>query len=507
MKIGSPTANYGRIAKLGVIWSFVGRGLYEIVSIPASMVVARLLTPHEFGVVAAANFFIQIAQRLTNFGFNSALMQRQDLTEAHKSSVFLANLVMGFGMWALLALSAPWLGTVFHSEDVTTVLPIAGLTFAITSMGSVSAAMLGRDLRFRDNVLVDGLYAWLMSIISVWMAWRGWGLWSLIWSQVIASAITTAVRIVVSGWWPSFTFSWPSLKEMLSFGIGLHFKRLLDSAALNVDNLVVGRMLGLSPLGYYDKAFTMMNRAVTFLSSAAPAVSFRIFAIIQDDANRFRIAYRKVLLATTFSAYPVLGLLTAVAPDLFYVLFGPQWTMAVVPFQVLCVAGMLKTLNSLVSSAAQSVGQVWGEVRRQLFYLALIMIGAGLGSRWGLTGSSLGVLAATCVMTVLMHAFLQYVTKLSWRDLIEPQIPSVVCTVGLLVLLQLLRMTISAEPMTLPGAVQYGMASTVLAALYYLAFVRFSGFSEMRSVVDEIVMDLVPALGPLVGARKEPAAK
>jgi PST family polysaccharide transporter len=245
----------------------------------------------------------------------------------------------------------------------------------------------------------------------------------------------------------------------------------------------------------------MMNRAVMLTSSAAPAVGFRILAIIHDDPVRFRIAYRKVLLATSFVAYPLLGVLIGLAPELFRLLFGPQWGMAVMPFQVLCVAGMMKTLNTLQSTAAQSTGQVWGEVKRQLVYLALIVVGAGIGSYWGLTGASLGVLAASMTMAVLMQSFLRRVTSLAWRDLIEPQVPALVCALAIAVLLWALRPWVIGQATTAAAAIEYGVFGSIVAAVVAIGFVRFAPFAELRQVTEEIVEDLFPALLPLVRSR------
>ena len=329
--------------------------------------------------------------------------------------------------------------------------------------------------------------------------------WSLIWSQLIASVLQTVLRFLVSGWWPSWSFSWASLHELLSLGIGLHFRRLLDSAALNVDNLVVARMLGLTSLGFYDKGFTMMNRALNFWNAAGYGVSFRIFAIIHRDQERFRLAYRKVLLAATFVSYPAWALLALMGPELFYVMFGRQWDSAVAPFQVLCGVGALKTLTLFVSSATQGVGQVWGEVQRQVVYLTLIVIGVIVGSPWGLVGAAAGVLIATLIMSVLMQHLLQKVTALSWRDLVEPQWPAVLCTTTLVTVLTLLRALAAHGAAHTPAQALARMAVSGLATgALCLGTVRFSRSRELADVFEEIVTDMAPWLGSWIGVRTRP---
>jgi O-antigen/teichoic acid export membrane protein len=406
--------------------------------------------------------------------------------------VFVFNVVLGLGLWALLAVSAPWLGRIFRSQDVSATLPVAGLTFLLGSLGTVSQALLIRDLRFRTTTAIDAVYTSVTVLSALALAWMGYGFWSLIWSQVLANLVQATLRLILGGWWPAWSFSWPSLRELLSFGVGLHVKRLLDAAALNVDNLAVGRTLGIAPLGFYDKGFTMMNRAVNILSAAGYGVSFRIFALIHGDDERFRLAYRKVVLSSTFVSYSAMALLGAVAPELFHIMFGPQWGSAVAPFQVLCAVGALKTLNVYVSSAVQSAGKVWGEVQRQVVYLALIVAGVAVGSWWGLVGAAAGVLAATVVMSALMLHMLHAVTRLSWRDLLGPQIPSLACAALLLSALTVMRMMTVDEPMTTVSALAWLVEASLLALVLCLGFVRWSTSKELTAVYEEAVMDLAP---------------
>jgi teichuronic acid exporter len=489
--------SYSTVTKSGFIWSVLARGFNEIVSIPTSMVLARMLSPQDFGIAAAAGFFVQLSNRLTNFGFNTALIQIKDLTEGHTSTVFFVNVVMGLGVWAVLVLTSPLLGQLFHSEAAAHVIPIAALSFVIGSIGSVPSALMVRDLRFREVAWLEWLATIVTTVTVLPLALLGYGYWSLVYSQVVAAAVQTVARFYMAGWRPRFRFSAAVLRQMFSFGVGLHAKRLLDSVALNVDNLVIGSSLGLSALGFYDKAFTLMNRATNGLNSAGPVVSFRVFALIHEDQERFRNAYRKVLLAATFLAYPVFTALAISAEDLFEVMFGSQWVSAVVPFQILCLAGCLRVPNAYASTAIQSRGSIWGEVWRQGVYVALIAGGVALGSFWsGLVGASVGVLAATAVMTVLMQTLLRAVSGLRWKDVLAPQVPAVLCSAGLALCLGATVMTLRLTN-DVPALVSLGVA-VLVSAVYGLVFARMNRFSELRRVIDETVQDYAPRLARFV---------
>jgi PST family polysaccharide transporter len=496
---------YGRIAKVGFAWSILSRAIGEMISVPAAMVMARLLSPSDFGVAAAAAFFIQVATRLTNFGFNTALVQLKDPRPEHVSSVFVVNLALGVSMWAAMAAGAPVLGQFFRSAEVAAVIPVAALSFVLGAAGGVPSSLLARDMKFRQSVVIDWAFYSTLAGAGILLAWLGYGYWSIVYAQLMAVTAQTVFRFYFAGWRPSLRFSRAALRDVLAFGLGLHAKRLLESAALNLDNLVVGRTLGITGLGFYDKAFTTMNRAVIAMSTAGPNVSFRIFALIHEDAHRFRLAYRKVLLTASLIGYPAFTWLIIVAPELFEVMFGQQWRPAVLPFQILCGAGLMKLLIAYASTATQSKGWIWSEVWRQLLYVALVIGGVTAGSHWGLAGAAGGVLAATTVLAVLMHALLLRVASLSWRDLVVPQVPALVCSAGLSVGLVALPVILkSVLGFELHAPWQVLAARAAFGGLFYVAFLLFCGFPAVRSLVDETLTDLLP--GHVRWLRRQPAA-
>jgi PST family polysaccharide transporter len=483
-------ASYGGVGRTGVLWGVLGRVSYEFASIPTAMVMARLLTPRDFGVGAAVGFFVQIAQRFTDFGFTVALMRRQTLTDRHTSTVFYVNLLLGLSAWLVLTVTATWMGDFFRSPEAARALPVAGLSFVFAFLGSVPQMLIIRDLRFRASAGIDMLNMIVASIVALTMAWYGFGYWSLIVSQVVAGGVQTVVRYCVARWRPKLLFSREVLSELWSIGVGLQAKRLLDSLALNVDNMVVARTLGLAPLGFYDKAFAMMSRAVAVLNSAAPAVSFRIFAIIYTDRPRFRAAYRKVLLGATVVAYPAFTWLIVVAPDLFLLMFGRQWTSAVLPFRILCLSGLLKILNTYASTATQAVGWIWREVWRQGLYVFLIVAGVALGSAWGVSGAAAGVLAASAIMTGLAYDLLRRAGSFAWSDFVWPQLPGLAGAAGLAVLLNAVRVLVTATLGRDPIHYEWLLLSASTTVVYGLAFLRFNRFEDLRALVADAAEDL-----------------
>ncbi len=485
--------SYGRIARAGIYWSYFRQAFVIAAGIPTSMILARLLSPHEFGVVAAASFFAQLAGRLTRAGLNLALVRVRILRPEHLSSVFAFNLGTSLVIYTVLVGSARWIGRFLGSEDVGRVLPVACLPFVLSAFGAIPITLLRRDLRYKEIATIQSVNTVTEAATAILLAYLGFGYWSMVNGLVAANVVSNSLLISAARWRPSLRFSRDAFRELFSFGLGTYTSRLLDYAALHVDNLVVGRVLGITALGYYDKAFTITARILGRVNAAGPGLTFRIFALIQDDHERFRRGYRKVILTAALIAYPLFAFMIATAPQLIVVMFGAKWLPAVVPFQVLCLTGMLKLLNEYVSSATQARGWVWSEVWRQLLYLTLIIVGVYVMSRWGIAGASVAVLLATVFMFTLMLRMLRQATHLTMRDVIEPQLPAAVCAAGLVTLAKATEVVLRE---TAPEAGPFLLLGTqvVISIIFYLAFLRFSRFQEVRALVHETLEDYAPSL-------------
>lgn len=490
---------YGKTAKKGIAWGVLREwGSYFLI-IPSTVVLARLLSPQEFGVAAAAYFFQQLASRLTQFGFGMALMRVKTMTDEHVSSVFVTNLLLASLAWATLFLGAGAIGTFFASPESARVLRVASFGFFIMALGSVPTALLSREMRYRETAASEWMATLTNTVAAVVLAWIGFSYWSLVYAHLAADAVRTLTRMWMVRWRPSFRFSRAAMHELFSFGAGLYVKNLLEYAGNNVDNLIVGRMLGISALGLYDKAFSTVGKIAGRFNLAGPTL-FRVFALIHEEPERFRRAYRKVVLTVTVLGYPVLTGMAIVAPELVEVMFGMQWMGAVVPLQILCVSAMLRLLNTYASTAMQATGLIWPEVKRLTFFAASVAVAVTVMShRWGIEGAAGGVLLATAGMTILLQALLHRTTAMTWREMLSPQVPAIVCALGLAAVVLSLR---HGMRLLVPGIDAWLLLSlaTVIGGAYYLAFFLLSGFQEVREVALDSMKDLAPALAKRLGS-------
>jgi O-antigen/teichoic acid export membrane protein len=481
---------YGKTAKVGAMWHIGRESVTQVMGIPTTVILARLLSPADFGIAAAATFFIQLGKRLGNMGLNTALVRMKDVREEHRASVFVINITVGLVTWGTLMLLAPQIGTYYGDPRVTGAVRVASTIFLVNFLGAVEQAVLQREMRFKEMAFVEWTIPAVFMPVSVGMAWAGYGYWSLVIGQVAANSASTFAKVYFGRWRPSFKVTRIGLAETLPFGMGVYAKRLLTYAAENLDSLIVGGMFGVTGLGFYDKAFNAADNLSNRLSLGS-TVMFRIFAIIHEERDRFVRAYAKVVLAGTIVTLPVFAGLIVAAPEFISVVFGEKWLPAVVPFQLLCAAGALRLISGYASSAIQAKGRIWGEVTRKLLQVVLIVTLILVLSPWGIQGAALGVFSATLVLTISMQGLVRRVVGLSWRELLMPLAPSALAAVGAASMVGLGEMLVKRAT---PAAADWQvlLAQIASAGVFWIAFVLFARFGALQDVVDEVLNDLAP---------------
>jgi O-antigen/teichoic acid export membrane protein len=477
------------------MWAYMRTAIYGVVGIPATIVLARLLSPADFGIAAAAVFFGELASRLSSGGLGVALVRIKDLRDEHISSVFVVNLVMSVvGALALVA-AAPAIGRFYGAPEVGWLLPIVALNFVLGGLSMVQQALLARDLRYKEMATIGGLDMLISTVAAVAFAAVGLGFWSLVLGKVCGAFVKWVGGIWLVGWHVRLRFVPAAARELSSFALGMYMKGTLEHVARNVDSILIGRLLGVTPLGYYDKAFAIVKRVFNKMTVVGPTVSFRIFSIIQDEPERFRRAYRKVIMTVTLVGYVVLGALGAMAPQLIVVALGDKWAPSIIPFQILCVAFALKLLDQYATSASNARGWVWPQVGFGLIRIACLIGGIYLASPWGINGVALAVLGAGVIMFLMMQSLMRRATGLGWLDVLQPQVPAIA---GTALLVAVLWGTGAAVRAMIPAPAVILVAQAAAAGLFLLAFAWWCPFRDARELMHEIVSDLSPRVARVV---------
>jgi PST family polysaccharide transporter len=487
------SGSYGKKAKVGALWKFGSESIQQLIEIPTVVLLARLLTPEDYGIAAAAGFFLRLANKIGSFGIGGgALMRLKEVRPEHFSSIFVLNLISGFFIWFVLTVTAPALARFFRHDEIAPALRVAAVVYLVLPFGVGQFAMINRELRFKQIAILGWIYPLTFLVVSVPLALAKFGFWSLIYGQLAASLAAVVGKVYCGRQPHRLKVSRQALRETFPFGAGLSTKRLLNFAAEYLDSLIVGRLFGVTSLGYYDKAFNTMNRIVDRVAFG-PAVFFRIFAIIQDEPQRLRRAYEKVMVTISLMVFPAFAGLIVVAPQLIEVAYGPQWGPTVVPFQILCVAGAMRLSVAYASAATQAAGLIWSEVWRQVAYVAMVVGGVLLCRAWGIVGAAVGVTSAAFCMAILMQILASRLTHLGWRGLLLAQVPGAVAAAGLVVVLLLTEAAVRAS-VGQPHAWHLLLPQMLSGALFLGLFTLYCPFERARDVIEEAVTDFAPGL-------------
>ena len=494
----TPKEYYGKKAKVGIMWTGFRKIGREFVGIPTTMILARLLTPEEFGIATVSRIFLSLAEHATQVGLPAAMVRVKVLRPEHMSSSLVFSLAVGALAWLGLSSLAPWCAAFLNTPVVEDVLPISALAFLIAPWGGVARVPIIRDMRYGQLAAATWIAAVTQSLSSIIFAWYGLGFWGLVYGHLVGDTAGAAAKMYFSKWRPSVKFERQALKDLWSYGLGRQMKGLLLYAGGNVDNLIVGRVLGMTALGLYDKAFRSIRR-ITGRLDVGQGVAFRIFAIIHEDPARHRRAYRKLALARTVIACPLFLALVAVAPQLFMVLYGPQWLGAVPAFQILCGFAILEVMTSTAAMSNEAVGFIWLQVAMRAGYVVLVAVGVVVGVQFGVEGVALGVLGARVVLTLMVHALVRRTTGLGWGELAAPLVPALFNAAALAALLLTVEAGLRQSFPELP-ALTLLLLQALVATPVYLGLLLLSPFTDVRAIASETVNDFFPDLAKRFGA-------
>ncbi len=388
----------------GVLWLGGGQASGLVLQIAVRLVLARLLAPDDFGLVAMAVVFTGFCSLLTDLGLGQALVQRKEIDEEHKSTAFWAAGLIGVTLCGLFIVSAPLVGVFYGNQAVVPVVRALGFTFVLGFPESVFSYLLERRLSFRLIGLRRLLGVVLGGSAGIALALGGFGVWALVAEQLIRSAAGSILYFASSDWRPKLLFSRAALLEMWSYSRSIVGARVVNFFNRNLDNLLIGRFLGATPLGLYSVAYQGVLMPLQQIARPIASVGFPAFATIQDDIPRCRSAYLSALRISLLVATPVPVLVIFLSPTAVPLLLGEQWALAVLPLQILSVVALFQIGMSLSPPLFLALGRADLSLKWTLIALAASTIGIVVGLRWGIVGVAWGYLAAVVVTSPIQFA-------------------------------------------------------------------------------------------------------
>ena len=328
-----------------VVWSSADTFGRQGIQFITSILLARLLTPKEFGLVGMILVFLGVAGSFVDSGFSAALIQREKLTEEDKTSVFLFNISAGLGMAAVMYGAAPWIARFYAQPILTGLTRLLALNLFISACGSVQFGLLSRQLNFKTQWKVGMAASAISGAVAVALAWRGWGVWSLAIQANISALITTLLVWSLVSWRPSAKASIESLRSMFRFGSRVLTAVLINAVFERAQLLLIGKVFGPADLGYYTRAYGTQQMPASVFQTVVSKVTFPMFSTIAHDRERLKVAMRKCMTTIGAVVIPMMVGLALMAKPIVIVLFGAKWLPCVPYLRILALAGALWPLH------------------------------------------------------------------------------------------------------------------------------------------------------------------
>lgn len=388
----------GTAATRGVLWLGGGQILRQVVQIVGSIVLARLLSPDDFGLLGMALFFVGIGQLFAEFGVGAAIIQAQAHDRVVLSSCFWLNLGLALGIAVLVAAAAPWIADFYGRTDLSLVVIMLSGNLVLSALIVIPSTLLSRDLRFGEVARANVLGSLMGALVAVAMAWRGAGIWALVAQPLVGSVVLLVLLIHSAKWVPSLQFSWAEVKPYARFGLTLLASNLINYANRNVDRLLVGRYIGAAPLGVYSMAMQMMLYPLQHVSAVIVRVLFPTMSKLKDDPVRLRSAYLTATGSIALVTFPLLAGLFAVANDFVAVVFGQAWLEMVPVVQVLTWAGIAQSVGTTVGTVYLSCGRPDLALKLSVAVAPILIGGMVIGVPWGVQGVAVGYSVASLLI-------------------------------------------------------------------------------------------------------------
>jgi PST family polysaccharide transporter len=351
-----------------------------------------------------------------------AIVQRAELSDRHVRTAFTVSMLVGFAVAAAVVAAAPLAAAIMREPALTSVLRVLSIGMMLQSSMVVSGALMRRQLDFKRQALIETTSSLVgLGGVAVVLALAGFGVWSLVWGGLVAGLLMSTAQMAVARHSVLPLLGARELRDLLHFGIGSTLSGLVSYIAVNGDNLLVGRLMGAASVGLYSRAYNLMSVPHTYASTIISSVLFPAFSQVQTDVHRLRRAYLLVTQLMAMIAAPVMVGMAVAAPHLIAALYGPQWTDAAVPLQVLCIAGYFRAFTPLSGVVAHSAARVYTTFALQLGYASFVVAGVWLGSQFGLAGVAAGVGLAILYMFFGLGHLALSIIGMQWRTFLQAQ--------------------------------------------------------------------------------------
>ncbi|WP_439475255.1 lipopolysaccharide biosynthesis protein [Algoriphagus formosus] len=368
----------------GFFWSLLQQFGVQASSIIVTIFLARILEPSDFGLIGMLAVFMALGNSLIDAGMTSSLIRTKDADHRDYSTVFFINLFVGIIVYAIMVACSGFISQFFNQPDLEQIIKIYCLTFVIYPFSAVQRTRLVKMMDFKTEMKITIPSTLLGGLLGLIMAFQGYGVWSLVGMNLVQNLLLSIQFWIYSSWRPSFLLDWDRFKKHFDFGAKLTLAGIINSVFSNIYHLVIGKYFPLAQLGYYTKADSLKQIPVKNISTTLSKVTFPMFSEIQDDDDRLKIAYKRIMQQVLFWLTPVMVLSAVLAEPLFRIVLTEKWIPAVPYFQILCFIGLMFPIHSYNLNILKVKGRSDLYLKLEIIKKSLTVIGIMVALPFGI---------------------------------------------------------------------------------------------------------------------------
>lgn len=456
-----------RSARSGVV-RVGGRGLQMILGIGSAMILARLLTPEDFGLLVLANLFIAFISSFRDMGLKMAIVHHEELTQDQISALFWFNLKFSIAVLIFMLLMAPAFAWLYHDARLIPIVAVLALGILALSLSTQHEAVLMRQMRFELLASIEAASLLLGMVAGIAAAFAGWGYWALVLQIMVMNLGQSLGLWMLCSWRPVRLRKHVSVRHMLRYGGNHTAYNVLKTVSDNLDRALVGLTSGIAAAGLYQNAFRWAFTPLLQVYTPLQGVAVASMSRVKQDAPAYRAAYTSGLLPVFSLTLPLLVFMAAESRVFILTLLGPQWTAAIPLFRLLCIAAIAAGFSQVTSWLYLSQGSTHRQLRWGLIATPLVVAGIVIGFRWGALGIAIGYTSVRCLLVLPEIAFCTHRSPLSFWDFLRPAWRPALASMAALLVLLLSENALAAPSLVVTFATRLALFALTFALAWFL---------------------------------------
>lgn len=456
----------------GVFWGIIEKLASLLTGFLITLILARILTPADYGLVNMIYIFTVLGSVLLDGGFGQAIIQRKSVSTTDISSVFYINLILSIIIYTILYFCAPYIASFYSQPSLVDISRVVFLTIPINAFCIIQHCLLTKELKIKELTFVSILSAVISGCIGIFLAYYGYGVWALVIQSISYQLVRSMALWKFSKWRPVYKFSLTFIKSIFGFSMNLLGVFTLASIFQNIYTILIGKLYNVNEVGFYNQAFRMQSVASNAVTSSIQRVTFPTFAHFQDDLSSLKMAYKKVIIITMSIYFPIMICLIAISHNLFEVLLTEKWLPCVPLFCLLCIAESLSPIDTINSSILKALGLGKKYFVLNLINYSIITISIIITFKFGiialLTGYAASALIRSVTSIIICGRQIKYPIIHQSKDLI-PALVIAILTCGAVYIPNMLQLNSSIQLLLsiILGCITYSLLNVLTKSLLY----------------------------------------